>query len=119
MSKDAATCVQAPPPLPLGMPLRMVWLAIPTTQEENFPCLIYLSDPLRYSRLSLGPGIIPFSHNPMCKSTIKPPLARTQQTVPAAHEPYLGALVVLYGQERGLRLSDFQLELEEMLSVAS
>lgn len=60
MSKDAATCVQAPPPpLPLEMPLGMVWLAIPTTQEENFPCLIYLSDPLRYSRLSLGPGIIP------------------------------------------------------------
>lgn len=37
----------------------MVWLAIPARQEENFPCPIYLSGPLRYSRLSLGPGIIP------------------------------------------------------------
>jgi len=54
----------------------------------------------------------------MCKSTIKPPLARARQTAPAAHEPYLGVMVVLYGQERGLRLSDSQLELEEMLSVA-
>lgn len=54
----------------------------------------------------------------MCKSTIKPPLARTWQTVPATYEPYLGVMLVLYGQERGLRLSDSQLELEEMLSVA-
>lgn len=55
MSKDAATCVQAPPPLAFGDG----HLARPARQEENFPFPIYLSDPLRYSRLSLGPGIIP------------------------------------------------------------
>lgn len=52
MSKDAATCVQASPQLAFGGD----HLARPARQEKSFPCPIYLSDPLRFGRLSLAPG---------------------------------------------------------------